>query len=315
MLDLSQGQQDTTLLQEGHWGLGQTLYFMGDMTIACRHLEQSLGYYVSQPLTSQVSRGLAGTQIACLVTAARVRWALGYVDQPQKYTHKGLAIANELAHPFTLGFALYGKALFKVFRREVVAAYEQAELSIDLGREHNFPIWIAWGTIIRGWALARQGQVEAGLAQMQQVMTSYQEMFDESTRPQSFTLLAEVYGLAGKVKDGLDILDDLLAVVERTGGRFWEAELHRLKGELLLQKSSANQTETETCYQQALSIAQNQQAKSWELRAAISLARLWQSQDKHHEAHDLLAPVYGWFTEGVDTPELEEAKALLAELV
>jgi predicted ATPase len=132
--------------------------------------------------------------------------------------------------------------------------------------------------------------------------------------PWYLSLLAEAQGQSGQVEAGLCTLAEALALVEQTQGRLWEAELHRLQGELLLQLSSDNHTEAETCFQQALSVAQSQQAKSCELRAATSLARLWQSQGKDQEAHDLLAPVYDWFTEGFDTADLKDAKALLNEL-
>jgi predicted ATPase len=130
----------------------------------------------------------------------------------------------------------------------------------------------------------------------------------------SLALLAEAHGTMGQPEAGLTVLTEALALVDTTGERWYAPELHRLKGELLLQQSSDNQAEAETCFQQAISTARSQQAKSLELRAATSLARLWQQQGKRQEAHDLLAPVYNWFTEGFDTADLQDAKALLDEL-
>jgi predicted ATPase len=136
----------------------------------------------------------------------------------------------------------------------------------------------------------------------------------EMFRPYWLALLAEAYGTLGEPEAGLTVLTEALTHVETTGERYYEAEIYRLKGELLLQQHSDNQADAEHCFQQAISIAQSQQAKSWELRAATSLTRLWQQQGKRQEAHDLLAPVYGWFTEGFDTADLQDAKALLNEL-
>jgi predicted ATPase len=162
--------------------------------------------------------------------------------------------------------------------------------------------------------LAHQGQVKEGIEQMTQGLRAYRATGAASNRSYFLALLAEAHGTMGQPEAGLTVLTEALTFAETTGERLYEAERHRLKGELLLQQSSDNSTEAEVCFQQAISIAQSQQAKSWELRAATSLARLWQQQGKRQEAHDLLAPVYHWFTEGFDTADLQDAKALLNEL-
>jgi predicted ATPase len=167
------------------------------------------------------------------------------------------------------------------------------------------------GTILRGWALTRQGQAPEGIPQMTQGLAAYRATGAEAWRHYWLALLAEAYGTAGQIAEGLTALTDALTLVEKNGECYYEAECHRLKGALLLQQSSDNATEAEACFHQALMTAQNQQAKSLELRAATSLTRLWQQQGKRQEAHDLLAPVYYWFTEGFDTADLQEAKALL----
>jgi predicted ATPase len=159
-----------------------------------------------------------------------------------------------------------------------------------------------------------QGQSEEGIAQLRQGLTGYQATGAVQKRPYFLAMLAEAYKKAEQIEEGLIVLAEALAFAEKTEECWYEAELHRLRGELLLQQSADNATEAESCFQQAISIAQNQSAKSWELRAATSLARLWQSQGKRAEARALLAPVYGWFTEGFDTADLQEAKALLDEL-
>jgi predicted ATPase len=169
-------------------------------------------------------------------------------------------------------------------------------------------------SILRGWALVHQGQVQEGIEQITQGLRAYRATGAEEGRPCFLAMLAEAYGTTGESGAGLTILTEALTLMDTTGARVWEPELYRLKGALLLQQHTDNQAEAETCFQHAISLARSQQAKFFELRAATSLARLWQQQSKRQEAHDLLAPVYGWFTEGFDTADLQEAKALLEAL-
>src|SRR5262249_8649638 len=176
------------------------------------------------------------------------------------------------------------------------------------------PYWRAYSSILHGWALAHQGQTREGIEQIHHGMMAWRVTGAELNRSYFLTLLAEAHGTMGQPDPGLTALAEALTHVDKTGERWYEAEIHRLKGELLLQQNSDNQVEAESCFHHALDIARTQQAKSFELRTATSLARLWQSQGKRQEAHDLLASVYNWFTEGFDTADLQEAKALLAEL-
>ena len=173
----------------------------------------------------------------------------------------------------------------------------------------------ALGSILRGWALTHQGQAKEGIAQITQGLMTYRTAGSELARPYFLTLLAEAHKIQGEAAAGLTVLTEALALVDTTGERWYEPELYRLKGELLLQQHVDHQAEAESCFHHALEIARHQQAKSFELRTATSLARLWQQQGKRQEASDLLAPVYGWFTEGFDTPDLQDAKMLLEELV
>jgi len=208
-------------------------------------------------------------------------------------------------------------------RREGQAAQERAEAAIRLSTEQGFPHWVASGTALRGWALAEQGQEEEGIAQVRWGMAAWQDTGAETARPYYLALLAEAYGKAGQAEKGLAALADAPAMVDKTGERRWEVELYRLKGELLLaQEGSRLQavgfrettTEAEECFHKAIDVARKQQAKSLELRAVLSLARLWQQQGKRHAARDMLSTIYNWFTEGFDTKDLQEAKALLEEL-
>jgi len=183
-------------------------------------------------------------------------------------------------------------------------------LLAELGFERE----LAQGTILWGWALTEQGQGVEGIAAIRQGLAALQATGEELRRPEFLALLAEAYGGIGQIEEGLNVLAEALAAVEKTGERYYEAELYRLKGELLLAHPTGNHLEAESCFHRSLDIARRQQAKSLELRAAASLSRLWQQQGKRQEAHDLLAPVYAWFTEGFDTADLQEAKALLEEL-
>ena len=191
---------------------------------------------------------------------------------------------------------------------------ERAAATMALATEHDFPLWCAMGTWLYGWALAEQGQEEAGMVQIRQGLTAWRATGAAVVLPTYLATLAEVYGKAGQWEDAPALLREALALVEDTGERGWEAELYRLQGVVLLQQAPPDASRAAACFQQALNVAGRQRAKSLELRAAMSLSWLWQGQGKRAEACELLAPVYGWFTEGFDTADLQEAKALLDEL-
>jgi predicted ATPase len=223
-----------------------------------------------------------------------------------------------------LAVALNWTAWLHQYRREGQLTQERAEAEIALSNEQGFPFWVAVGTIQRGWALAEQGQGEEGITQIRQGLAAYRDIGSELTRTHFLSLLAEAYGKTGQTEEGLTALAEALAFVDKTGERFYEAELYRLKGELTLQKfqvsgfkfqvQNSPESEAEECFHKAIEIARKQQAKSLELRAVMSLSRLWQKQGKKDEARQLLAEIYGWFTEGFDTKDLQEARALLDEL-
>jgi predicted ATPase len=213
--------------------------------------------------------------------------------------------------------ALNFAALLHLHRREGQAAQAQAETLIALSVEQGFAMYCAHGTILRGGALAMQGQGEAGTAQMLQGLEALQATGAVLRRPYYLAVLAEAYGRRQQTRDGLTLLTTALEVVHKNVERIHEAELHRLKGELLLQPwqdAGFVEEEAEACFLKALEVARHQQARSWELRAAISLSRLWRRQARRAEARQLLTTVYGWFTEGFDTADLQEAKGLLEEL-
>jgi class 3 adenylate cyclase/predicted ATPase len=314
-LTLAQRVEEPALLLEAHQLLGVTLFFSGEIIPARTHFEQGIALYNPQQHHSHAFLyGGGDPGVACLSYAAWILWLLGYPDRALMRSHEAFTLAQELSHPLSLGFALTFAAYLHHFRRDEQVVRERAEATIALSTEQEFALFLAWGTILRGGALASQDQEEEGMAQIRQGMTAMRNTGQELARPWCLAQLAEACGMLGQIEEGLTALAEALAQVDITGERWCESELHRLKGELLLSWSADRQTKAEACFLQALDIASSQQAKSLELRAATSLARLWQKQGKRKEARELLAPIYNWFSEGFDTADLKDAKALLEEL-
>jgi predicted ATPase len=255
-----------------------------------------------------------GARVVCISWAALALWLLGYPDQALQRGHEALTLARQLAQPFSLAFALDWASWLHQLRREPQATQDQAEAAMALCTEQGFAQLLAFGRLMRGWALAARQQGEDGIAHIHQGLTAYQATGAAVGRPQYLALLAEAHGQVRQAEAGLALLTEALTVVGQTGERSYEAEVHRLTGQVLLIHSWAHHIEAEACFHRALMVARHQQAKSLELRAAMSLSRLWQQQGKRAEAHALLAPVYGWFTEGFDTADLQEGRVLLEGL-
>jgi predicted ATPase len=314
LLALAHHVQDATMVVAAHLPLGNTLFRLGAVAAAHTHFAQGIALYDSQPHRAAAFMYGEDLGVYCRILDAWSLWYLGYPDQGLARSQEALTSPQRSAHPLSLSLTLSHAAQFHQFCRDVCAAQECADASIHLAMEQGFPLQTADGAVLRGWALAQQGQVQEGITQIQQGLRAWRATGAEILRPYCLALLAEAHGMIGEPEAGLTALAEALTLVDTTGERWYEPELYRLKGELLLQQSSDNQADAETCFTQAIAIAQNQQAKSLELRASTNLARLWQQQGKRQEAHDLLAPVYGWFTEGFDTADLKDAKALLEEL-
>jgi predicted ATPase len=219
-----------------------------------------------------------------------------------------------LVHPFSLTQAHFVAAWLHYYRRDVPAVQAQADALLTVATAQGFPLFVGYGICWQGWVLVMQGQGEAGLAQLRQGLAAVVATGQELLRPLCLVLLAEAAGHVGQVDEGLSLLAEVLTTLEAHEQGDLLAEAYRLQGVLLLRLAISDATHAEACFQQALAIARRQQAKSWELRAAMSLARLWQQQGKRAEAHALLAPIYGWFTEGFDTADLLDAQTLLRTL-
>ena len=278
-----------------------------------RGLEEGIARYTPDQRRTPAFRMSQDLGTVCRLHAAWTLWLLGYPDQALVRVHEALALAHELSHLYNLAYARCWAAVVPQLRRDVPAIHEHAEAAVALATEQGFPLWVAMGTIFRGWARAMQGQGEEGMAQVHQGLASARATGAALTVPYLYTLLADVCAHVGRTADGLQALDEAYALVEQHEERFWEAEISRLRGVLLLQQLGTPQAEAEAWLQRALDVARRQEAKSLELRAAMSLSRLWQQQGKRAEARALLAPIYNWFTEGFDTADLQEAKALLEE--
>jgi predicted ATPase len=315
LLVLAERGQDPTLLLEAHRILGQTKFWLGAIVATRTHMTQAMTIYDSQQQHPPYI-ALFGQHpgVMCQAFMAWALWMLGYPDQALQKTHRALTLSQEVDYPFTRAFSLACEAMLHRFQREAQAVGDRAEDLIALSQQYGFAYWLPWGVILRGWALAKQRQAADGLAEIRRGVAAYQATRAEIFRPSFLGLLAETYGEVGQSEEGLGVLVDAFAAVDAYGERWWEAELHRLNAELLLPLSGNNHNEAEIRCHRALDVARRQEAKSLELRAAMSLARLWQQQGQRAAARDLLAPVYGWFTEGFDTADLQEAKALLEEL-
>jgi class 3 adenylate cyclase/predicted ATPase len=315
LLSLAQRLQDPDLLLEAHHSLWASLFSGGELVAPQAHLEQGRRLYDPQRHRSHAALYSGHDPgVCCHMLAAPSLWLLGYPERAVASSQAALALAQQLAHPLSLIHALYWAAVLHHFRREAPQTRTHAETAITVATDQGFLQQLAQAMPMRGWALAESGQGEEGITQIHQGLAAYQATGATANRPYYLSLLAKMSAKMGQFTEGLEALTEALATVAKSRVRWWEAELYRLKGELLLQHAVAQPEEAEACFQQALAVARRQQAKSLELRAAMSLSRLWQSQGKRAEARELLTPIYSWFAEGFDTADLQEAKALLEGL-
>jgi TOMM system kinase/cyclase fusion protein len=314
LLRLAQRTHDTTLLMEAHRALGASLFLRGELTPAGTHLEQGSRLYNVERHRALATHYGQDSGVVCLGYAAWTLWLRGYPDQALRTIHAALTLAQQLAHPYSLGFALTFAAWLQQWRREPQAVLQHAAASMTLAHEHGFPLLLALGLTLQGWASVAQDQGAEGIAQVRQGLAAQRATGAAVSRPYLLALLAEALATKGRIEEGLSTLAEALALVEKSGERWWQAELYRLQGELLLQRARPDVSEAEAALQHALDVARRQQARSLELRITMSLSRLWQGQGKPDRAWRVLEAIYGWFTEGFDTPDLTEAKALLETL-
>jgi predicted ATPase/class 3 adenylate cyclase len=319
LLHLAQNMGNPSFLLRAHSALGPTLFYLGEFAPSQEHLEQGLALYHAQRHHSHATF-LQDPGVSCLCYLAWDLWFLGYPDQALKRIDEAVTLAQNLSHPYSRAYSYAFAAMIHNFRGESEEAQEQAEAAIALSTQQGFMIWLAQATVSLGRAVAHQGQ-EEGVAQVRQGLTAWRATGAEVCSSYNLGVLAEAYGKWRRADEGLDVVSEALALMaSKTGDLFYEAELYRLKGELLLQQAgvqriaSGVETEAERCFLRAIDIARHQQAKSLELRAVRNLARLLSRHGRGDNAHAMLAEIYGWFTEGFDTADLKDAKVLLDEL-
>jgi predicted ATPase len=242
LLGLAQDRQDSAFLLEAHYTLALTLFCLGEIVSSLKHAEQGIALYDPRQHRFSTFRSGEDPAMGCLLFAVFDLWFLGYPDQALQRSHEALALAQELAHPFSLAFALAGAAWLHQYRRENQAAQEWTEAVITLTTEQGFALWLARGTIWRGWALAEKGQAEEGITQMRQGLATGRAIGEELTRTYHLALLAKAHGKAGQTEEGMKVLAEALATVDGIGERFYEAELYRIKGELLLAQARERAT-------------------------------------------------------------------------
>jgi predicted ATPase len=252
--------------------------------------------------------------VSAMIFLALTLWPLGEIDSARRCAEKSLTQAVRGKHIATAAFAQGFKSLFEMMRRDAGCAAQEAETLLGLAHEHAMPQWLAIGTFTQGWARWHAGDRAAGEKGMRKGMALFREQHIRFPLPLCAVLLAEVEADAERIEAAVAILDDTLADAERTGLHHFDAEVHRQRGELLFRDTPNDTAAAEVALTRAIEIARSQRTRTFELRASTSLARLWCDQGKRTEARDLLAPIYSWFTEGFDTPDLKEAAALLAEL-
>jgi predicted ATPase len=314
-LRLAENVKDRTLLLEAHRMVGNSLYFLGEFPAALRHLEQAITLYDHQHHRTLAFISGQDPGVASRSFAAWCLWMLGYVDQAQARSDEAVALARELGHANTLGLALSLAANFHNSRREWSAALKCAEAVASLAEEQGLVFWGALGVFNLGVALTNLGQYEKGMTKLHQGLEMYQAAGAGLVQGGNLAVLAAISGAMGQVDKGLHMVAEAFALIQESGERGWESQLYVVKGGLILHSDHPGRAdEAEACFHNAIKSARRLQTKSPELRATINLARLWRRQGKHEKAHKMLSDIYGWFTEGFDTPDLKDARALLEEL-
>jgi predicted ATPase len=319
-VSLAERQRDPAVVA-GHRAVGLPSLCLADLTVARGEFEQSIALY--DPAQHRSLAYLFGHDqgVASLLNLGLALWLLGYPEQAIRRSEEAIELVRPIRHVNSQAYALYFSAMNYQFRRDPQRARERAEAAIALSAEQELAQWSAWSMPIGGWAMAAHGQTGEGIARIREGLDAAQAIRAEMFRSYYLCLLAEAYGRAGLPRSGLAELEAAQTLVEKNDERFWEAELYRLRGELLLQDSalggrpdSPPGPSAEACFRKGIDIARRQGAKSLELRSAMSLSRLWQQEGKREQARQIVADVYAWFTEGFDTEDLKEARLRLEEL-
>ncbi len=312
-LSLAQSQTQSGLLLIGHRLVGSALIPVGDFREALSHLDRAVALYRPEEHRALAFRFGADIGITAVCARAWALWHRGFADQAKKALDEGVRSARQSLHRHTLAYALIYTGMTAVSARWTTEAEEAANELVSLTKEHGFALFLGYGLILQGGAMAQSGRGAVAVERIREGVAAMQATGARRTESLVLGLLAEALAATGAVVEGLQALAAALNAGEACGAHWADAELHRLRGDLLRRLPSANWAEVESCFRTALAVARKQGSRGFELRAAVSLARLLGDQARHEEARDLLAPLYSWFTEGFNTPDLIEASALLAE--
>jgi predicted ATPase len=313
-LSFAQSQPSSGPLLVGHRILGHTLICSGDYLAALAHFETAASLYRSDEHRDSAFHYGQNIGVAAFVQLSLALWHCGYPDQSVRAADRALAYSRELGHAYSLSVAFYYAGMAAVFARDVATLYAHSNDCVAIASEHGFALWAAFGRILQGWADAQKGEATTGIARIRDGLAAIEATGTRVYKPFHLALLAEALALAGEIEEALTVLDDALAKAVASGERGRNAEIHRLRGELTGRLPHPDPAKAEDSFRTAVAIAREQGTRGYELRAATSLARLWREQGRRGEARDLLAPLYGSFTEGFGTADLKEAAALLAEL-
>jgi len=313
LTNVAQQNQDGIMEAIGIHAQGIVMFHLGEFKQALSHFEKVIAFYnPTQHCTSAFIMG-QDLGVAGLCWAMLSLWMLGYPDQAMQHRQQALALARAVDHTFSMGYSLtLADSMIHQLRNDILVAYERTANTLAFVNKYGFSFFQAYNLVVMGWAQAETGHVEEGITQILTGLAKHKEMNARSFLPHYLALLARSHCLTGNVDAGLEVINSALALVEQTGERYYEAELRRLKGELLV--AQGNEAGAEACFMEAISVARRQNAKSWELRSTISLTRLWQKRGKGRDALPMILEIYGWFSEGFDTYDLKYARSLLAEL-
>jgi predicted ATPase len=310
-LQVAQRLADPAALRRAHAALGTCLLYLGELVAARVHLMHGIADNEDQHAWAGATSSELDADILSRTSTGLVLWLLGHPDQALTHTEQMLALARELKVPLVQVSVLSHAAVVHQVRRDVRLVQERAEAAMQLATDGGFSLWMAHARMLHGWALAVQGQGAAGIAQIAGGLAAWRTNDQRLGQPYLLALLADAHRHAGQAEAGLGVLAEALAAVETYGLRMYESELYRLKGELLAMVPGRPRGEAEACFRQAIDLARRQGAKSLELRAALSLGRLWPREGRRKPTRRVLAEIYAGFTEGFDTADLQEARALL----
>ena len=319
---LAETTDDAAVLLAAHNTTGMALFYGGEFVAALAHFEQAATIYDPERHSPNRLRTFSVDHdpgVSCAAHTALTLMMLGYQDRAAERMRACLDYAHAIDHPLSLAMACNFAATFHQFRREPHVVQELEDVRLEQSKKHDFDLFLLLGQIYRGWLLAEQGHGEEAAAQIHHGLAVYQAIGAELGRPTFLGILADVCDRLDRPQEALSVIAEAIDLAEHTGLHYWDAELRRLKGTFMLHSArepghGSAESDAESCFLDAIEIARRQEARSLVLRASMSLSRLWQRQRKIEQARALLSEAYRWFTEGFETPDLIDAKALLEEL-